>query len=268
VSIVGGATRFDVHPVYVAGHLRYEPRPAHLGDRSVPNDSAGVATAQIDRWIEVAASYAGAEKAFVDDLVAANPGTIDLEMGLPANTGERTAPRMDLVVAQSGGAIAFWEAKCGDNAELRARADYREDEHGKYLAGIHVIHQLRKYVSWMDVPNCDRRAEVAAAYRRTAAILLALADRFGVPGEAARAAWRELKVNTAAQVILPPGVVVGNYDALDGKQPASYYADERTMRGTSLPCVVTARPWWKSTRPERPVGCRCWRPATSSRAPA
>lgn len=217
-KLTGGerGAKLEVHPVYVEGLQKGADRSqAKLRlDRYRRFDSDKVSEADIDLWITTAATYSGAEKAFVDDLVATNPGTIDLEMGLPANTDECSAPRMDLVLAQYGD-IAFWEAKCSDNAELRARADYKEDSNGEYVQGIHVIHQLRKYVRWMEHDQCDRRAEVAAGYRDAAQILLELADTFDRPGEQARAAWRELQGNAAPQVILAPGVVIGNYDALE-----------------------------------------------------
>ena len=219
VSVVSGKTRFEVHPVYVGGCRKGEPRPESLGSRAISRFSGDVTPAMIDQWITVAETYSGAEKAFVDDLVAANPGTIDLEMGLPANAGERTAPRMDLVVAR-GSAVAFWEAKCSDNSELRAAAVYAEDDEGRHLSGIHVINQLRKYCRWMAAPGCDRRAEVAQAYRDAARILLDLAERFAPPGAEARAAWRGLTDAARPEVILPPGLVIGNYAALSGTTTA------------------------------------------------
>lgn len=219
VSIVSRRTRFEVHPVYVEGCRKGELRPESLGTRAIARFSGDVTPAMIDQWITVAETYSGAEKAFVDDLVAANPGTIDLEMGLPANTGELTAPRMDLVVAQ-GGAVAFWEAKCSDNSELRARAAYAEDDKGRHLAGIHVINQLRKYCRWMAAPGCDRRAEVAQAYHDAARTLLDLAERFAPPGDKARAAWQGLADAGLPEVILPPGLVIGNYAALSGTTAA------------------------------------------------
>ncbi len=92
---VGGTTRLAVQPVYVAGHKRNAFRSSDLDKRTATFDSDRVSASQIDSWIEIAETYAGSEKAFVDDLVAHNAGALDLEMGLPANTAERTAPRMD-----------------------------------------------------------------------------------------------------------------------------------------------------------------------------
>lgn len=243
VSIVGKQTRFEVHPVYVGGYRKGEPRPENLGTRAIARFSGDVTPAMIDQWIAVAETYSGAEKAFVDDLVAANPGTIDLEMGLPANTGERTAPRMDLVLAQ-GGAVVFWEAKCSDNSELRAIATYAEDDEGRHLSGIHVINQLRKYCRWMATRGCDRSAEVAQAYHDAARILLDLAKRFAAPGAEARVAWQSLADAERPEVILPPGLVIGNYAALNGTITApSDTADapyERAGTGNA-PYIATIR---------------------------
>ena len=99
---------------------------------------------------------------------------IDLEVALPADSTSqdkpRTAPRMDLVVAQVPHgrpvSIVFWEAKCSPNGDLRANTDYAEAD-GKHKSGPKVIHQLRKYKQWMD--GDGRVAEVGAAssYDRT-----------------------------------------------------------------------------------------------------
>lgn len=212
VSQVGGTTRLAVHPVYVAGHTRNAVRGSDLEKRTAVFDSDRVSASQIDSWIEIAETYAGFEKAFVDDLVAHNPGTLDLEMGLPANTAERTAPRMDLVLAQQG-SLVFWEAKCSDNIELRSRSAYKESSDGAYASGIKVIHQLHKYGAWMETGDCERKIEVACAYRQVASVLADLAERFRAPGEDARTVWREMASGPELQVTLPPGLVIGNYDA-------------------------------------------------------
>ena len=104
----------------------------------------------VDKWITNAQSYIGAEKCFVDDLCAANPNIIDLEMALPARIRGGSAPRMDIVALQ-GNTIVFWEAKCSDNSELRAEnRAYEEDHQGKFVKGIKVVHQLLKYRKWLE----------------------------------------------------------------------------------------------------------------------
>lgn len=166
----------------------------------------------VDKWISTAETYAGDEKRFVDDLVAVTPGVIDLEMALPADEGsvgkDRVAPRMDLVVAQ-GTDIAFWEAKCATNGELRALSPYDEGEDGGYLHGPHVLWQLRRYQRWVDRPR--RMDEVRAAYIKCAGLLINFAELFGKEGPALDC-WRALaSEGENAKVILPPGVVVAGY---------------------------------------------------------
>ena len=108
---------------------------------------------EVADWIKNAETYASAEKRFVDEVIGYNAGALDLEMGLPAGEAGDAAPRMDLVLAQTGlgnaTQIAFWEAKCSNNSELRAVAHYEEEENGKYVRGPRVIHQLRKYQNWV-----------------------------------------------------------------------------------------------------------------------
>ena len=137
---------------------------------------------------------------------AANPGVVDLETGLPS---AGRAPRMDLAVVQrqpdGAAALALWEAKCSDNAELRATrpAVYREDDNGDQTGGIPVIGRLRKYQRWM---TDERRDEVRAAFAQTARILLALADHFARPGDEARAEWHRLLATPRPEIILPPAL--------------------------------------------------------------
>jgi len=247
VALLSGgqrSTKVSVSNLYSSGITRGTERSQAKGKGSRSFWSDEITCNQIDQWIATAATYSEPEKAFVDDLVAANPGTIELEMALPTNTGERSAPRMDLVLAQDGD-IAFWEAKCSTNAELRARAAYRETDDGAYENGIKVVHQLRTYVRWMDFAGFDRRAEMAKACREVSGLLLIIADMFERPGDEARAAWRMLRDNPAPHVILAPGLAIGNYDALTRIRDAIYaqqgIANERyieTLRRRHGACVA------------------------------
>lgn len=212
----------EVHEAYVAGRRRTDENETGSppGQSYVCFDAEALAkpetAALVSGWIATAESYAGAEKRFVDELIGWNGGVIDLEMGLPAGetaAGEvRTAPRMDLVVAQAEHGeptqIAFWEAKCSINPELRANADYSELD-GKYVAGPKVIHQLRKYQHWMGAD--DRMAQVRQAYRETATILLGLATLFDKTAFDTQRVWEALAATQAPEVILPPGVVIANF---------------------------------------------------------
>jgi hypothetical protein len=214
--------QLSVHEAYVEGRRRSSDRDGAAGGQSYRQfDAATLAdpstTALIPCWIDSARSYASAEKCFVDDLVAANAGVLDLEMGLPASDlseGRPVAPRMDLVIADTAGgeaSIAFWEAKCANNGELRSSRDYERDEEGSFT-GPKVLDQLAKYVRWMK--DVGRVEEVRKAYRDTAAILLALHQAFAsekTNPPACIAIWRTLSQASEPSIILPPGLVIGNY---------------------------------------------------------
>jgi hypothetical protein len=213
--------RIQLHRSYLDG-LRRAKAAEHRSNTSrsfyvslSPIELARADTAErVMGWIESAESYASAEKRFVDELVGCNAGVIDLEMGLPADIvdEERSAPRMDLVLAQRSPAnitqIAFWEAKCSTNSELRAEENYSERANGNYGSGPKVVHQLRKYQKWL---SQRRIVEVQAAYHHSARILLALAAVFGKAEAPCFAIWRDLEGTKAPEVVLPPGVVIGNY---------------------------------------------------------
>jgi len=205
----------EVHEAYVSGRLSTEKNDtgSPLEQRYIPFGAEMLAkpmTAElIPHWVATAESHASAEKRFVDELIAANSGVIDLEMGLPASDlpgSERVAPRMDLVVAQiaSDGApsIAFWEAKCANNKELRASGD----------SDPKVLGQVGKYVRWM--AEDDRIAQVQQAYRNAAGTLLDL-DRLFRKSDGATPAcvgiWRALAETDVPMVIVQPGIVIGNY---------------------------------------------------------
>jgi len=127
----------------------------------------------------------GAEKSFVEDIVAANPDVIDLEMGLPAGTrvgGQRVAPRMDLVALEvdehshRSVQVVFWEAKGATDGRMRCREAHGTPE---------VVEQLRKYAIWIDTEEGGQRnsVRVARAYREVCRLLILMretAARFGI----------------------------------------------------------------------------------------
>lgn len=227
-----GWPRLKIHAKYLAFARSESAQASELGQRYkrlLGEDLRMLRAGTIDRWIGTAETYAGDEKRFVDDLVAVTPGTLDLEMGLPADadaTGkDRTAPRMDMVVAQ-GSAIAFWEAKCAVNGELRARARYKEVD-GAYVEGPHVLWQLRRYQKW--VGREHRSAQVRDAYVATARLLLQLAGLFNKTGPAIDAWQMVATAADTATVILPPGIVVADYcparaDGAERNESALYRA--------------------------------------------
>lgn len=233
LRMLAGWPRLKVHAKYIAGAVNGSDEARILGQRYkriLGEDIRDLNARTVDGWIRTAETYAGDEKRFVDDVVAVTPGMIDLEMGLPADDDpdgkDRTAPRMDLVVAQ-GSDIAFWEAKCAVNGELRARASYRETQDFGYVEGPHVVWQLRRYERWVGQPT--RREEVRAAYLEAARLLLELAEGFGKSGPAMDA-WRAiLAAGSSASVILPPGIVIADYcptrgDGLPRDESTAYAA--------------------------------------------
>lgn len=194
--------RLSVHEEYVAGtrkHDRGEMKKSGYVDFDEAWLSNKTNATCVRRWISCAESYAGAEKSYVDELVAANPGVVDIEMGLPAYEGEKNAPRMDLVLIENGAApsLAFWEAKCADNSEARAKGEPK------------VVEQVQKYERWMAKPG--RKADVVEAYRQAAAILLDLATTAGKPRGPAQEAWRSFHEAPKPKVVGKPGVVIGGY---------------------------------------------------------
>lgn len=97
---------------------------------------------QVSKWMQVAATYKGQEKSFVEELVANNPNVIDLEMALPSLAGERSAARVDLVALEPAGEgwrLVFWEAKMATNKETSARGDVAPK----------VVSQREKYYKWL-----------------------------------------------------------------------------------------------------------------------
>jgi hypothetical protein len=137
ISLTASEVRLDVHHKY----LGEEKAPGRRRGEYVEFSGmtlADLPDSLLDGWVRKAVDdHSGAEKRFVDDLVRANAGIIDLEMALPGDDGARkevrgiwkkVAPRMDLVLLQQGDAgvqIAFGKpnaatmAKCAPQASCR-----------------------------------------------------------------------------------------------------------------------------------------------------
>lgn len=231
LSIVLGRPQLSVHEAYVTGRKRGDERAdVPAGQRYETFGAAWLADPanawHVAGWIGTAQSYASAEKCFADELIAANAGVIDLEMALPASDtpgSDRVSPRMDLVVVETledgPPAIAFWEAKCANNSELRSSKPFELHDDGSH-SGPSVIHQIGKYVRWMDEA---RSAEVRSAFPVAAARLLDLARL--VHGENAEELecariWQEL-IAVEPKVIVQPGIVIGNYWPKGFREPVA-----------------------------------------------
>jgi len=164
----------DIHVKYALGpwdaaeYSKLKRHYAHLKGNSVYHKETGKLAEYggietLRRWIEKADEHKGAEKTFVDDVVKHNSSIIDLEMGLPAWTEEKVAPRMDMVALEAHADavdIVFWEAKLIRNGELVSRTAPK------------VIGQLEKYVEFL--ADIKRRGHVVVAYRNTCCILTEL----------------------------------------------------------------------------------------------
>jgi hypothetical protein len=185
-----------------------------------PQATAMPSTAEkVAGWIAASQTYASAEKRFIDDLVAANTGVIDLEMGLPSHDvgpGDRVAPRIDIVFIQASShrlvELAFWEAKCSINNELRARSDIAKTETG--WTGPGVVEQLDSYAGWINAAGHIQ--EVQTAYKETARLLVAFHQVFGrnyLKLPECVQLWQEMAEADPANISIAqkPGLVIGNY---------------------------------------------------------
>jgi hypothetical protein len=122
----------------------------------------------LNHWIAGADKWAigkngSREKVFVDEAVAENGSVIDLEMGLPAWTGNKTARRMDLVLLEKVEGrlrIVFWEAKTISDPRLVSRKCPE------------VLKQLNYYRDYLVDP--ERASRVKSAYRQNCCILFKL----------------------------------------------------------------------------------------------
>ena len=259
LRFTSSAPKIKIHRKYKEGFKKGDERATKIGQAYVTvrgDELQSVTASEVLNWIETAETYAGDEKRFVDDLVAVTPGVIDLEMALPADesaeAGSRVAPRMDMVVAQ-GAEIAFWEAKCATNGELRAKSEHGLTIENKKV-GPAVVWQLLRYVDWIN--RGERIDEVRGAYVDAAQRLLAMAELFGKKGPAV-ACWRRLSATgDQSKLILPPGVVVAGYCSprLDGdpreqdvkiytSRMGSFAPHEDKLRALSIPIhIVSAKP--------------------------
>ena len=204
--------RLSVHNAYVSGQARKIKREGTLHGLTEYNAKAlaDPATASlVAGWIKTAVTYAWAVKRFGDDLFAANPGIIDLEMGEPAShlpCIDQYVMRMDIVNAQVANgvsaSIAFWEVKCANTTDLRP-IDGNAPK---------VLDRLDRFVLW--ISESGRIAQVAQAYRNTAGTLIELYNLFrSIDHNAPECVrlWQALMKTKAPVTIVQPSIVIGNY---------------------------------------------------------
>lgn len=170
VSLTAGRTpQARVHNKYVYGlagegqsYVRLTAAGFH-GKKEELRKYNGIA--DLHGMIDNASRHLGAEKKFVDLIVARNPNVVDVEMALPAFSAERVAPRMDLVALEPVGdrwRIVFWEAKLVVDGRARCRGDVEPK----------VVQQLKQYTNWLE--HGEHRSLVAAQYQNACQVLVQL----------------------------------------------------------------------------------------------
>lgn len=156
-----GLPYFRIHAKYVFGSDEKGDDYARLMGTEVSrsNSKATVhyhGAKTLGKWIKQANLHTKTEKTCIDDLVAADPSIIDLEMGLPSYHS-----RIDCVALErqdSDLKIVFWEAKMIDDPRLRSRSDPE------------VIETLKKYGEYFK--HQDRAEEVVKGYRSACQLLI------------------------------------------------------------------------------------------------
>jgi hypothetical protein len=157
-----------------------------------------------------ALGHVGAEKEFVDSIVAANGSVIDMEMAFPADKelplkAGRTrgsAYRVDIVALEQSEdlqtRLVFWEAKMSNNSELKRRRDEPK-----------IVEQVRNYKRYLE--NEKHRKSIVNAYGNTCSILVKLhAMTRGIPSlsdiitdvDTGACKLSEEKIDTTVRVVI------------------------------------------------------------------
>lgn len=164
LSLGSKAPSVRVHDKYLQSDVEERNK---LGQTYSRIDTA-LAPSPVAGWMAIAATYKGAEKDFVERLIAANPNVIDMEMALPALPGEKSAVRMDLVALEpcaTGWQLVFWEAKMASNPDARAKAEPK------------VITQRDAYRKWLNDAVQDNKRLVIEAYTAVCRDLVSIHER-------------------------------------------------------------------------------------------
>ena len=166
VKFVRNELRAKIHEKYLYGTKTGE-RYIELTSRGFPGHGTGqlVGYEGMQEWISNASRKTGREKRFVDLIVGHNCDVIDLEMGLPAYSAERRAPRIDLLALEpfeGQWRIASWEVKLVGDGRARCNGTQLPE----------VVDQLKRYVEWLS--DNDRARGVAEAYKENCRLLVKL----------------------------------------------------------------------------------------------
>ena len=169
VEFVGDELRAKIHEKYVHGIKVTGEHYVTLTSKGFPEYGTGRLVAydeqHLKRWIENANGKIGHEKRFVDLVVAHNSNVIDLEMGLPAYSEQRHAPRIDLLAlepCEGWWRVASWEAKLVGDGRARCSGDRLPE----------VVDQLKHYTDWLS--DSAREKRVAKAYQNNCCLLVRL----------------------------------------------------------------------------------------------
>jgi hypothetical protein len=205
--------RLSLPMAYVAGRARKwlgDGSPSMQGFQEFDADGLAdpVTSSLISDWINTAETYPWAQQRFVDDLIAANPGVLNLEVGF--SEGDlpdiaRVPPPITLVIAQRVGdqppSICLWEARSAGSPDLRS-----EKEEPLKISG--QLAELQRRVT-----DQNRIAEVQRVSRDAAAQFLQLHRSFGAgdPGNPECVSIWKAVAELGPPVVAPQlGLVIGN----------------------------------------------------------
>jgi hypothetical protein len=248
VEFAGGTLRAKIHKKYVFGDDGEGQTYVTLTSAGFM-DSAGRPTPytphHLREWIKNASGKAGREKHFVDEVIGFNPNIVDVEMGLPAYSAERRAPRMDLVDIEPIGdrwQVVFWEAKLVGDGRARCSGDG--------LPKV-VTEQMSDYVRWLSHEN--HRDLVANAYQRTCRRLVglhAIAKRYRPDIEELGVGIRSLAADGSLLplVDIQPRLLIDNRNPDDRFLANGHLKKLRTSGGLHVQMVNRPEAWALETR--------------------
>ena len=209
-----GGPRLSVPLAYVAGRSKTWSSDASSSMQGFQEfDADGLANpttcSLISAWINTAETYASAQQRFVDDLIAANPGTLNLEVGdtkgdVPEVT--RSSLHTNLVIAQRLAgeplSICLWTVTLGGSPGLRA------PNRGSPM----ILEQLAELQRLLMEPN--RIAEIQRASREAAIAYLGQQSLFGARDNYGRECvngWKAMAEHQLPAFAGQLGLVIGNY---------------------------------------------------------
>lgn len=158
----------ETHYKYLLAPDSTRPYVRMVGGKAAIDEAASLFMGGLSDLAAVKRSanvYSGEEKKGVQQIVMSNPNVIDVEIAFGAEnerTGSVTANRIDFAALRVGAAgpeIAFYEAKCFANKELRAAGE-----------NVPVLEQLRRYGTFLR----DQQAALIDSYRTVCGNLAAL----------------------------------------------------------------------------------------------